>query len=160
MPARSSCGTAASGFPLERSAEGLDKGKLLFELEGYKLRGMWTLVKLKKSEKEWLLIKERDACVRRGAEPPPESVFSGLTVEELAGRRRSGEADASGSSTRLGAPRRAVRAEAVKLMLAETRDEPFSRRRAGSSSSSSTAIACSPCARAASARLLSRNGND
>ena len=46
--------------PLEPWKEGLEKGKLLFELKGYKLRGRWTLVKIKKAEKEWLLIKERD----------------------------------------------------------------------------------------------------
>ena len=46
--------------PLGDPLEGLAKGKLLFELQGYKLRGVWTLVKLKKGEKEWLLIKERD----------------------------------------------------------------------------------------------------
>ena len=48
-------------IPLEPWKEGLEKGKLLFELKGYKLRGRWTLVKIKKAEKEWLLIKERDA---------------------------------------------------------------------------------------------------
>ena len=47
--------------PLEDWREGLEKGKLLFELRGYKLHGKWTLVKIKKSEKDWLLIKERDA---------------------------------------------------------------------------------------------------
>src|SRR5215207_5995122 len=63
------------GDPLE----GLAKGKLLFELRGYKLRGMWTLVKLKKSEKDWLLIKERDAWASKDPEElPPESVLSGL----------------------------------------------------------------------------------
>ena len=49
--------------PLEDWREGLEKGKLLFELRGYKLHGKWTLVKIKKSEKDWLLIKERDAYV-------------------------------------------------------------------------------------------------
>src|SRR5882762_367781 len=43
--------------PLEDVREGLEKGKLRFELRGYKLRGRWTLIKLKKTEKEWLLIK-------------------------------------------------------------------------------------------------------
>ena len=38
--------------------EGLETGKLLFELRGLKLRGVWTLVKLAKSENEWLLIRE------------------------------------------------------------------------------------------------------
>src|SRR3989441_2176274 len=46
--------------PLGDPYEGLEKGKLLFELRGYKLRGRWTLIKLKKTPKEWLLIKERD----------------------------------------------------------------------------------------------------
>ncbi len=47
--------------PLEPWREGMEKGKLLFELKGYKLHGKWTLVKIKKSERDWLLIKERDA---------------------------------------------------------------------------------------------------
>ena len=38
--------------PLEDWREGLEKGKLLFELRGYKLHGKWTLVKIKKSEKD------------------------------------------------------------------------------------------------------------
>jgi len=51
-------------IPLEDWKEGLEKGKLLFELRGYKLHGKWTLVKIKKSERDWLLIKERDAFVK------------------------------------------------------------------------------------------------
>src|SRR6266550_7332390 len=35
-------------LPVGDPAEGLAKGKLLFELRGIKLHGMWTLVKLKK----------------------------------------------------------------------------------------------------------------
>src|SRR5215210_429667 len=65
-------------LPVGDSAEGLAKGKLLFELRGLKLRGMWTLVKLKKGEKEWLLIKERDGYASSGREIPEESVLSGL----------------------------------------------------------------------------------
>ena len=68
--------------PLEDWREGLEKGKLLFALKGYKLHGKWTLVKIKKSEKDWLLIKERDAYVRQPGDVFPEqSVLSGLTVE-------------------------------------------------------------------------------
>ncbi|MGH7703586.1 MAG: DNA polymerase ligase N-terminal domain-containing protein, partial [Gemmatimonadales bacterium] len=70
--------------PLLDPEEGLVKGKLLFELKGHKLKGVWTLVKIKKGVKEWLLIKERDAYVRPGnPELPQTSVLSGLTVEEL-----------------------------------------------------------------------------
>src|SRR6476469_6917963 len=74
--------------PLEDWREGLEKGKLLFELKGYKLHGKWTLVKSKRGEKEWLLIKERDAYVKSpGDEFDETSVLSGLTVEQV----RAGE---------------------------------------------------------------------
>src|SRR6476620_5386401 len=67
--------------PLEDWREGLAKGKLLFELKGYKLHGKWTLVKIKKTEKEWLLIKERDSFMKSPGDVfPEESVLSGLTV--------------------------------------------------------------------------------
>src|SRR5689334_20677520 len=70
--------------PLEDWREGLEKGKLLFELKGYKLHGKWTLVKIKKSERDWLLIKERDAFVKTPGDVfNEESVLSGLTVEEV-----------------------------------------------------------------------------
>jgi homoserine dehydrogenase len=62
-------------LPLGDPLDGLAKGKLLFELRGYKLRGTWTLVKLKKSEKDWLLIKERDAGV---IAKPRDFIFNGI----------------------------------------------------------------------------------
>src|SRR5213076_220056 len=83
--------------PLEDPHEGMKQGKLLFELQGYKLKGKWTLVKLKKGEKEWRLIKEKDGYVSADSALPPESVLSGLTVEE------------------------------AEPMLAETREPPFSK---------------------------------
>jgi bifunctional non-homologous end joining protein LigD len=113
--------------PLEDPIEGLKKGKLLFELRGYKLHGVWTLVKIKKSVKDWLLIKERDAYVsKNGSAFPAGSVLSGLTVEELRdGGRKAAKLVAE--LKRLKAPQRTVRAEDVPPMLAETREEPFSR---------------------------------
>src|SRR6266404_2170511 len=113
--------------PVGDPLEGLAEGKLLFELRGYKLRGLWTLVKLKKSEKDWLLIKERDAWASKDPEElPPESVLSGLTVEDLGAGRDRGEAIRR-ELTRLGAPRRPVEAKSVGLMLAETAERAFSR---------------------------------
>src|SRR6266849_6328672 len=107
--------------------EGLEKGKLLFELRGFKLRGMWTLVKLKKSERDWLLIKERDQYVRSpGNDFPEGSVLSGLTVEDLKEGHSPAEA-VRRELTRLRAPARPVKPETVELMLAETADRPFSR---------------------------------
>ena len=112
--------------PLEDPEEGMRNGKLLFELRGYKLKGRWTLVKLKKGEKEWLLIKEKDSYVSDSSELPPESVLSGLTVEELkAGKDRAGPVVKE--LQRLKAPRRAVTLEEAGPMLAETREQPFSK---------------------------------
>src|SRR5216110_2661111 len=94
--------------PLEDWREGLEKGKLLFELKGYKLQGKWTLVKIKKSERDWLLIKERDAWVKPAGEADDfaeESVLSGLTVEEI----KSGDSPADQIRSALEREENAVR---------------------------------------------------
>jgi bifunctional non-homologous end joining protein LigD len=112
--------------PVEDPVAGLAKGKLLFELRGLKLHGLWTLVKLKKGDKEWLLIKERDAYESASEPLPPEqSVLSGLTVEDLKAGRTPAD-DIRAALERLGAPKREVRGDTAPLMLAETRDHPFS----------------------------------
>ena len=112
---------------LEDWREGLVKGKLLFEFRGYKLHGKWTLVKIKSSERDWLLIKERDGWVKQPGDQFPEaSVLSGLTVEEVKeGRTRAGELRAA--LERTDAPRTRVNPRAVEAMLAEPSDTPFTR---------------------------------
>jgi len=111
--------------PLEDVREGFAKGKLLFELKGYKLRGRWTLIKLKKTDKEWLLIKERDQYV--STEPyTNESVLSGLTNDELRNATQRAE-PIKQELAKLGAPKRALRVEDTELMLAETRADPFTK---------------------------------
>jgi bifunctional non-homologous end joining protein LigD len=113
--------------PLIDIAEGLEQGKLLFEFQGYKLRGAWTLVKIKKAEKEWLLIKERDGYVSTDPDVyPQDSILSGLTVEQLKHGETPG-AQVIAELTQAGAPRRRVHAGDVSVMLAESRDTPFSR---------------------------------
>ena len=71
---------------LEDFAAGFEAGKLLFALNGHKLRGRFTLIRLQGRDntgKEWLLIKEQDEWA--GAEPLAEgSVFSGLTMATAA----------------------------------------------------------------------------
>ncbi|MES2412487.1 MAG: DNA ligase D [Pseudomonadota bacterium] len=72
-------------LPLEDAAKGFKVGKLKFEIHGEKLRGKWTLVRMKgKDEKQapWLLIKEHDDEERPAAhyditEALPDSVISG-----------------------------------------------------------------------------------
>ena len=112
--------------PLEDPHEGMAKGKLLFELRGYKLHGRWTLVKIKKSERDWLLIKERDGYAGAGQALATESVLSGLTVEALRERRTLVPALAA-ELARAGAPAHPVEVETAEPMLAETREQPFSR---------------------------------
>ena len=112
---------------LEDPDLGLEKGKLLFELRGQKLKGRWTLVKIKKADKEWLLIKERDGFVTQdGLNFPQDSVLSGLTVEELgAGESRS--AGIVAELERLKAPRSKTNVHAIELMLAESGERAFDR---------------------------------
>ncbi len=111
--------------PLEDPEAGFDKGKLLFELRGYKLRGRWTLVKTKRSERDWLLIKERDALMGPGRDDlPDDSILSGLTVHQL-GEGFDKAAPIRSELASLKAPRASVDPRAVQPMLAETADAPF-----------------------------------
>ena len=143
--------------PIGDSEEGLASGRLLFQLHGHKLRGIWTLVKLKKGENEWLLIKERDAYAAADAAVPEESVLSGLTVEDL----KAGRAPAEGLRSeliRLAAPQREVSAQSVRVMLAEQRDQPFSA--PGWLFELKLDGYRALAVREGAPRLLSRNGND
>ena len=71
--------------PLNNIREGFKKGKLLFELNGYKLHGRWTLVRMKsEAGKDWLFIKEHDQWAVDGdGTLANDSVISGLTLKEL-----------------------------------------------------------------------------
>jgi DNA ligase D-like protein (predicted 3'-phosphoesterase) len=69
-------------------AEAMQKGHLSVRLAGTKISGGYSLIhaRLGGSEKNWLLVKERDehADARRNpVSTEPESVISGLTVEEM-----------------------------------------------------------------------------
>ena len=112
--------------PLNDYDEGFAKGKLLFELRGHKLRGKWTLVKIKRGKEEWLLIKERDAYAsQQGTEDyPQDSVISGRTVEQLAAGDQRKDAIAA-RLRKAGAKAADVVAKDLKHMLA-TPGKPFS----------------------------------
>ena len=64
---------------------GLDAGKIAFTLHGKKLKGSWALVKMRREETAWLLIKHRDDY----ADPSEDvledgrSAISGRTLDEL-----------------------------------------------------------------------------
>lgn len=116
-------------IPIEDPHEGLEKGKLLFELRGHKLMGKWTLVKTKQAPNSWLFIKERDAYLDPDAtteDYPDDSIYSGLTVEEFP--RADDHAEALGERlAEAGAREEDVRARVVDLMLAAAQERPFSR---------------------------------
>lgn len=108
--------------------EALERGKIDFELSGWKLRGRFALVRMKGPGKDWLLLKKRDAFSSPGgARDPvrdePRSVLSGLTVEELASAPRIA-ADLTARAAALGAPLGALDARRVSPMLAAAAGAP------------------------------------
>lgn len=117
--------------PLEDPEEGLRNGKLLFRLEGYKLRGVWTLFSTggkgtgAGDVAEWLLVKKPDAFAKPGGRAVPEtSVLSGLSVEELS-RAAERAVDLEARLAEAGVPAGDVDLAALSPMLAEVAEEPF-----------------------------------
>jgi bifunctional non-homologous end joining protein LigD len=78
--------------PKGDAREGYRKGHLSFRLEGEKLHGDWSLVRMdgrdERGKENWLLLKADDDAARRGPEAEvverrPESVESGRTIEDV-----------------------------------------------------------------------------
>ena len=70
-------------------AASLEHGELKFVLYGQKLRGSWVLVRTR--NKNWLLIKHRDAYASTQdiTRLEPGSVLSGRSLSEIAGTQRN-----------------------------------------------------------------------
>lgn len=68
--------------------ECLDRGHVSFRLQGAKLRGGFTLTRIREGKDEtWLLIKRKDEHAdarRKPVKSQPESVLSGRTLDDLA----------------------------------------------------------------------------
>lgn len=71
--------------------EGLDRGKLSFDLFGERLTGAWALVRMRgrgnEKRENWLLVKERDEAAREGRDPGERfkrSVKTGRSMDEIA----------------------------------------------------------------------------
>jgi len=112
-------------IPLEDGLDGFENGKLLFELHGYKLRGVWTLVRTKGANgRQWLLIKKPDALAKPGEDSgfDESSILSGATVEQLR-EHIDRRAPISERLAALGVPRARVKLDDGP-MLAEPRDRP------------------------------------
>lgn len=69
----------------QRMRKALQEGKLSFTLKGDKLQGSWTLVRMQKTEKDWLLIKHQDEFEDEKKDITKEnaSVISGTTIEDM-----------------------------------------------------------------------------
>ena len=115
-------------FKPEPLLEQYSRGKLELELFGNKLRGRWTLVRMGKKDKEWLLLKKVGAGASEVEliDRYPQSVVCGLTVEEMADPQAKIE-KVRADLERLGAPRRPVRAKGLTPMLATLEEQPFDR---------------------------------
>ena len=105
----------------------LRSGRLEVELFGVKLRGRWTLARMGGKDKEWLMLKKADdfAAEVEATERFPESVLSGLTVEEVrqGGARLAAVREALARS---GAAAGDVDAAHQSVMLASQGQRPFS----------------------------------
>ena len=108
-----------------RMQEGLAAGKLSFTLRGRKLRGSWTLVKTSRGEREWLLIKHRDAHARISPDVLDEgaSVLSKLTIDDLKAGRLPDPTPLERRLARCGTEARFP--SSVKPMLAKLTEGPF-----------------------------------
>jgi bifunctional non-homologous end joining protein LigD len=109
--------------------KGLTAGKLSITLRGEKMKGSWTLVKMQKSENNWLLIKHHDeyADPSRDILKEETSVVSGLTINELKTGRQPPKAPSP--AVKPGEIEGAVKASFPKKitpMLASLAPSPFS----------------------------------
>jgi bifunctional non-homologous end joining protein LigD len=116
-------------IPREDPDVGLASGKLLFDLEGFKLRGRFTLVRTARAgagSNEWLLIKKADAYATRDPIPHADvSVLSGRRLAEIQGGAPR-LAKLARAIERSGARAGRVDAARVRPMLAERAAAPFS----------------------------------
>jgi bifunctional non-homologous end joining protein LigD len=115
--------------PLLDPDEGFVNGKQLFELHGFKLRGVWTLVRIKKDPKSWLLIKERDAWAASAKDGRcRRSIRHRCSrVSRSRSSRRRRRRPPSHRRARQGEVKAAPRAEDVQADARRDRREPFNK---------------------------------
>ncbi len=77
-------------IPYKDSKIDFKNGPVKFTLNGERLKGSWSLVKFK--DDNWLVIKERDAYVKKNdISKYKTSVKTGRTMEEIAGNKKVGK---------------------------------------------------------------------
>jgi len=119
-------------YPKDTAEDGLRNGALSLVLDGFKLKGRFSLVRPSKQEgsgqDQWLLIKRDDAFASDEdiVEAKPRSVLSGMTVGEL-GNSEGLYDDARREAARLGAREESVLAGKLTPMLCSLDDAPVDR---------------------------------
>ena len=111
----------------EDPVEQLRKGRLDVEFFGYKMRGLWTLARMAKTEKNWLLLKKADtfAGTSELTERYPHSVLSGLTLPEIADVPRK-LLGLRAELRKVKTPEQSLSARRQPVMLATLEERPFS----------------------------------
>ena len=115
--------------PQGNPQQSYDRGRLKFLLKGQKLKGGWSLIRMRgakaKEEKNWLLIKEKDSVALKGKHSDiidiaPVSVATGRSLEEIAevnqkrSRQKPGcQPKSKNSSTKSGSSRMAPRGNVI-----------------------------------------------
>jgi len=118
--------------PIGDAREGYAAGKLKFALDGEKLQGHWTLVRMRpragEKQESWLLIKEKDEQARPASEfsvvdALPDSVLSGTAAEKTTKAKKTGATKAAAKSAGKSTTKSASKA-ATKAMAESLADEP------------------------------------
>ncbi len=117
-----------------RSRE-IEAGKIKFVMHGHKLKGVFTLVRIKPREGEsgdpWLLFKDRDEYAKSSWDPArhARSVKSGKTLAEVAKRSKIAHVAIEPKDRHAAAPRLAAKRDRVpsvkSVMLATLVAKPF-----------------------------------
>ena len=113
----------------ELMRKGLDSGKISVTLRGERLKGSWTLVKMKQSDNNWLLIKHHDEYADLGQDilENNKSVLSGRTIEDIKSSRIPKlTPTAYISPSKVKGARKATFPSKISPMLASLARAPFS----------------------------------
>lgn len=123
--------------------QGLENGVIHFVLQGHKLQGEFTLMRLKNNDKQWLLLKKNDDwATQEDITQHNRSVLSNKTLEEISGKEtipsKTSKTSKTAKKSSLEASVKEKRTQskekkldrtemphAIKPMLATLVDEPF-----------------------------------
>ncbi|WP_456280681.1 DNA ligase D [Cupriavidus sp. JZ107] len=149
-------------LPIGDPHQGYRDGKLKFELQGEKLHGAWTLVRMRgrdERQEPWLLIKERDDAARPAAEfditeAMPDSVLGGGALETDGARTRKASSKTAQKPSTNTATKTATRTAATKAAKKTASGKSAaSGKTAASKRSAASAIRLPPGARRAALPL-------